>query len=268
MDAYEALMDVIVHRRTHRKFKPGEPVPRDTILKVLAAGRWGPSGANAQPWEFLVIDEPELRDRVRDVLLAQQQRQREDARHFPTVHKRYLANTALILLVLGDRRWEVCFPEADSPDAERAQEYLENKANIFFCGLGAAVQNIQLAIHTVGLTAAWLSSGGEPACAAELRELLGFPEAMRPYAILPIGYPATKQEGRWRRPLEQLVHFNAYDQSKFRPDELVPYYKEHLRQFALYRDDWRMEDWKDFEERVGPWKKWLAENGSDLPDTR
>jgi nitroreductase len=255
---YDALIDIVSNRRDHRKFEAGRQVPRETLERVLEAGRWGPSGANVQPWDFLMVDEPEMRDRVRDVMLAQQERQRQDAPHFPTVHKRYLENTAAILVVLGDRRWEICFPEAESPEAARAEEYLENKSNIFFCGLGAAVQNMQLAIHTVGLGSAWLSSGGEKRCADELRELLGFPEPLRAYAIVPIGYPAKKQEGRWRRPLDQVAHWNRYDMDKFRPDELVPYFKEHLRQYALYRDEWRMQDWPDYDERVGPWKKWLA----------
>lgn len=256
---YPTLIDIVRNRRTYRKFEPGRQVPREILKQILEAGRWGPSGANVQPWDFLMVDDPEMRDRVRDVMLAQQQRQRRDAPHFPTVHKRYLENTAAILVVLGDRRWEVCFPEAESPEAARAEEYLENKANIFFCGLGAAVQNMQLAIHTLGLGSAWLSSGGEKRCADELRELLGFPEPLRAYAIIPIGYPAKHQEGRWRRPLGQVAHWNRYDAGKFRPDELVPYFKENLRQYALYRDAWRLEDWKDFDERVGAWKRWLSE---------
>jgi hypothetical protein len=56
-----------------------------------------------------------------------------------------------------------------------------------------------------------------------------------------------------------VAHWNRYDAGKFRPDELVPYFKENLRQYALYRDAWRLEDWKDFDERVGAWKRWLSE---------
>lgn len=252
-DTVEALLDVVRRRRSVRKFEPGRRIPRDTLLAIMEAGRWAPSGANAQPWDFLCVDDPDVREGVRDVLQRQQARQREDtAGTFPSVNKRYLQNTVAILLVLGDRRWEVCFPHAEG--TEHADEYLDNDANIFFSSLGAAIQNIQLAATAVGLTSAWLSSGGEPSCAADLRELLGFPASHRPYGIVPLGYPAVGERLRYRRPLEQIVHWNRYDPEKYRSQELIDYYLEHLRAFATYRGSERMDEWDDFEERVGPWR--------------
>jgi nitroreductase len=247
------LLEVVRRRRSVRKFEPGRRIPRATLLQIVEAGRWAPSGANAQPWDFVCVDDPQTRERVREVLQRQQARQREDTKGtFPSVNKRYLQHTVAIVLVLGDRRWDAAFPHAMG--AEHADEYLENDANIFFCSIGAAVQNIQLAATAFGLASAWLSSGGEPGCAGELRSLLRFPESHLPYAIVPIGYPAADERLRYRRPLEQLVHWNGYDQSKYRPQELIDYYVTNLRAFATYRGSERMEEWPDYEERVGPWK--------------
>lgn len=247
------LLDIVRRRRSVRKFEPGRRIPRETFLKILEAARWAPSGANAQPWDFLCIDEPEVREQVRDILQRQQVRQRRDTGGtFPSVNKRYLQNTVAIVLVLGDRRWDVCFPHAES--AERADEYLENDANIFFCSIGAAIQNIQLATTALGLTSAWLSSGGERQCAEELRELLAFPESHRPYGIVPVGYAVAEQQLRYRRPLEQIVHWNAYEPTKYRSRDLIDYYVTHLRAFATYRGSEHMDEWDDFDERAGPWK--------------
>lgn len=247
------LLDVIRRRRSVRKFEPGRRVPRETLLTVIEAARWAPSGANAQPWDFVCVDDPATRERVRDILQRQQARQREDTGGtFPSVNKRYLQSTVAIVLVLGDRRWEACFPHTENP--ERTEEYLENDANIFFASMGAAIQNIQLATTVLGLASAWLSSGGERECADDLRAILGFPASHRPYGIVPIGYPAAEQQLRYRRPLGQLVHWNRYDQTKYRSQELIDYYVTHLRAFATYRGSEKMDEWHDFEERAGPWK--------------
>jgi nitroreductase len=214
-----ALLDVIRRRRSVRKFQPGKDVPRETLLAVLEAARWAPSGANTQPWDFLCVDDPDSREAVREILQRQQARQRKDTRgSFPSVDKRYLQNTVAVVLVLGDRRWDACFPHAEG--SEHADEYLENDANIFFSSIGAAVQNLQLATTALGLTSAWLSSGGERECAGELRQLLGFPESHRPYAIVPIGYPVAEERLRYRRPLEQMVHWNRFEPTKYRSQAL------------------------------------------------
>lgn len=59
MDVLEALLT----RRAVRKFKK-DPVPPEILEKILEAGRWSPSASNSQPWDFIVITEPELRRRL------------------------------------------------------------------------------------------------------------------------------------------------------------------------------------------------------------
>lgn len=58
---------------------------------LLIAARWPPSGANVQCWDFIVVDEPSMRDRVMDVFLRQAQRLVDHAKGFPAVKKTYLA---------------------------------------------------------------------------------------------------------------------------------------------------------------------------------
>ena len=58
-DAYPNLLQVVKARRSVRKFEPGRDVPRETLLRILEAGRWAPSGANAQHWDFICVDDPD-----------------------------------------------------------------------------------------------------------------------------------------------------------------------------------------------------------------
>ena len=70
---YDAVIEVRRRRRSVRRFEPGRSVPRETLLRIAEAGRWAPTGANAQCWDLLVIDEPELRRKVLDIFLLQSQ---------------------------------------------------------------------------------------------------------------------------------------------------------------------------------------------------
>ena len=80
-----------------------------------------------------------------------------------------MANTVAIIIVLGDPRWRVCFPQASSE--KYREDYSLNNEAIFLCSLGAAIQNIQLGVAAEGLTSAWLSGGGEDATNSELSKL-------------------------------------------------------------------------------------------------
>ena len=136
------FQDVIRRRRSVRKFEPGRSISRDVLQRIVDCGRWAPSGANVQCWDFVVVDDPAVRDRVMAVFLRQAQRLVDDAKGFPAVKKTYLANTLAIIFVLGDPRRKTCFPQATTEEWDA--EYRANNEAIFLCSLGAAIQNIQL----------------------------------------------------------------------------------------------------------------------------
>lgn len=256
MSAPPEFFDVIERRRSTRKFEPGRQVDRAVLDRIANCGRWGPTGANTQCWDLIVVDDPETREAVRQVFLRQAQRLRDHARGFPAVAKTYLENTVAIFIVLGDPRWKVCFPQPTSTDM--AQEYHENNEAIFLCSLGAVIQNIQLGVTAAGLTSAWLSGGGEDITNAELAEVLGYPSWMKAYGTIPVGYPVAGQDRRYRRPLDQLRHWNRYDPGKYRPHAQVDVYESTLRPFMMYRDSERLADWPDAEAKLGPWYEAFA----------
>lgn len=245
------FQDVIRRRRSVRKFEAGRSVGREVLERIVDCGRWAPSGANVQCFDFVVIDEAELRDRVTEVFLRQAGRLVDHAKGFPAVQKTYLANTVAIIIVLGDPRWKVCFPQPTSQGWEA--EFLDNNEAIFLCSIGAAVQNIQLGVAAEGLTSAWLSGGGENLTNAELSDLLGYPAWMKAYGTIPIGYPAATQNRRYRRPLDQALHWNGYHAAQYRTHAQVDFYESTLRPFAMYRDEESMESWADRAAKLGDW---------------
>jgi nitroreductase len=57
------VLEAIRTRRAIRRYKK-DPVPQELLEQVLEAGRWAPSAGNSQPWDFIVVNEPELKRRV------------------------------------------------------------------------------------------------------------------------------------------------------------------------------------------------------------
>jgi len=245
------FQDIIRKRRSVRKFEPGRSVGRDALKRIVDCGRWAPSGANVQCFDFIVVDEPEMRDAVTGVFLKQAQRLVDHAKGFPAVQKTYLANTVAIILVIGDPRWKVCFPQPTTEEMD--SEYRDNNEAIFLCSLGAAIQNIQLGVTAEGLTSSWLSGGGEDLTNQELSELLGYPSWMKAYGTIPIGYPNANQNRRYRRPLEQSLHWNGYQPEQYRRHDQVDFYESTIRPFAMYRDEEDLRDWPDHDEKLGDW---------------
>ena len=68
---YDDLMEVVRRRRSVRRFEKGKTVGRDLLLRIAEAGRWGPTGANAQPWDLVIVDDPVQKQAVLDVFLRQ-----------------------------------------------------------------------------------------------------------------------------------------------------------------------------------------------------
>ncbi|MFO7772970.1 MAG: nitroreductase family protein [Dehalococcoidia bacterium] len=61
---YDSFLELVKKRRSIRRFKP-DPVPDEYVDKIIEAVRWAPSGFNLQPWDFVVVNEKELKDYCR-----------------------------------------------------------------------------------------------------------------------------------------------------------------------------------------------------------
>jgi len=235
-DRCEELLKVMRLRRSVRSFEAGRRVSREVLLQIAEAGRWAPSGANSQPWDICIVEDPEAIGSTAQVLSAQADRLNEHCRGFPHVHKKHWVHDAVAIVVLFiDVRWSEAYPVALDPTVDDA-EYAANREQILLVSAGAATQNIQLAAAAVGLTSAWLSGGGEPQTAREMQDLLGFPATHVPYAIVPIGWPHRRAESRWRRDLVDVVHWNSADPANLRSQDDIDHYIDKERRDSIYRD--------------------------------
>ena len=159
----------LISRRSIRKFKD-RPVSDELILKILDAARFAPSAKNSQPWEFIVVKDDLLKERL------------------GRIH-RYaspLLGAPLAIVVVCDR-------EA-SPTS-----YLVDCAN--------AVMYVMLAAHALGLGTVWIQSLRN---VEEVQELLELPERLIPVAILAVGWPDESPNPKKRKELREIVHLDRY----------------------------------------------------------
>ena len=126
---YDALMQVIRNRVTVRKFDPDYVVPEEHFALIIEAARHGPSGANSQPWQFIVVREAETKQKIADYFVAEQRFRAKAKMKFPTPDYRGLATAPGFIIVCSDMRWVNAFPVLnDGSDLDRIIDGRERSA--------------------------------------------------------------------------------------------------------------------------------------------
>jgi nitroreductase len=150
-------MDVILQRRSIRRFEP-DPIPEETVRELLRAAMSAPSAGDERPWQFVVLDDRGILDRI------------------PTVHPyaEAVRRAPLAILVCGDLS-------------------RERHEGFWVQDCAAATENLLLAVTAKGLGAVWLGVHPRPDRVTGFRRLLGIPENVVPFALVPLGRPAERK---------------------------------------------------------------------------
>jgi len=176
-EAREAVHRVIAERRDIRRFRP-EPVPADTLQRILAAAHRAPSVGLMQPWRLIVIAQEQTRLEVRR--LAQRERLRqadrfdERARQFLDQKIEGVVEAPLGIVVCCDH---------GPPDAEVLGRGTIPDTDVY--STACAIENLWLAARAEGLGVGWVSFYRPD----DLRALLGIPANVDPLAYLCVGWP-------------------------------------------------------------------------------
>ncbi len=164
----------LIHtRRSVRSFTEQE-VPEGMLHQLLQAALSAPNAGNLQPWHFFVIRERALKEKLCECFSFS----------WPAQASAFFV---------------VCL------DAARSASKYGERGERLYCiqDTAAAVENILLCAHGLGLASCWIGSFDEELCS----KVLHIRPGLRPIAILPIGYPAEQPQQRPRRPLAEVVTF-------------------------------------------------------------
>ncbi len=204
MDSKE-LLELIHKRRSVRVYKSGK-VTDQQLETILEAARWAPSGANTQPWEFVVTRDREKMKKVRQIYSDEwKQRKLEDPVHYKGLKKDYVGDVSVLVLVCGDPRTMGVYLTTRQPG---------DREKLFQASVANAVEQLMLMSASMGLGTVWVSVREE--VQADLRKLFNVPEPLRLLWVVPIGHPRVFPRARPRRELSVFVHREGYDRKKLR----------------------------------------------------
>jgi iodotyrosine deiodinase len=175
------LYERIRTRRSVRQFSP-EPVPLETVEAAIRAASTAPSGANQQPWRFVVVRDPEIKRRIREAAEAEERENYE--RRFPrewlealaqfgTGWRKEFLETAPYLVVVFRIDYGL-------EDGQKRKHYYVQES------VGIAVGFLLVALHLSGLA----TLVHTPSPMGFLGRILNRPENERAFVLIPVGYPA------------------------------------------------------------------------------
>jgi len=204
------LLKLMGRQGTARHFK-SDPVPEGELEKVLQAARWAPSGANAQPWDFIVIKNPKLKEKIAQIFADSNQHAKTEDKEFPYYSdeglKRRFTEPPILIVVCADTRFMKAYPKVG---------YREQILNV---SMGAAIQNMMLAANALGLALSWGTV--DTLNRDKLQELLSVPAHIRILEVLQLGYPAARALPRSRRNSSDFTHVDKFDNSKLRSEKEI-----------------------------------------------
>ncbi|MBM0205592.1 5,6-dimethylbenzimidazole synthase [Micromonospora sp. STR1s_5] len=202
------LYETIHRRRDVRAQFTGAPIPDDTLNRILKAAHAAPSVGLSQPWDFILVRDPELRrgfhrhvQRERDTFAATLEG--AAAERFARIKIDGVRESTMSVVVTYD-------PERGGP-AVLGRHAIADAGLYSVC---LAIQNLWLAATAEQLGVGWVSFYREPF----LRDLLGIPATVRPVAWLCLGpvthleqTPDLERHGwRQRRPVSSVIHHDRW----------------------------------------------------------
>ncbi len=237
---YEALMEVVRGRMTTREFDPGYVVPEDHYALILEAARHAPSGANAQPWHYIVVTEPDLKRTIADYFVDESRRRAKLKMKFPTPNYRGLETAPGFVVVVADFRWTRAFPVLmDGSELDRL--YHENAERILLQSVAASTMSAHLAAAALGYQVWWVTAIGQANAQAALKPLLGIPEDLSVIDIFLFGPPAKPPYKRWKKTLPQIMAFNRFDAANYMSLAEIDQWIAEKRHHVMYRDESRVD---------------------------
>ena len=164
------MLDTIKKRRSIRKYTP-EPLSDGDIRTLLEAAMAAPSANNSQPWEFIVVRDGALRQKL--------------AETHPW--SKMCRGAAAVFVVCGD--------------PGRSDHWVEDTS--------AATQNLLLAVTALDLGAVWVGVYPRAEREEHVKRALGIPANLRVLCLVPAGHPAESKKPRTQYN-EGYVHYDTY----------------------------------------------------------
>ena len=172
------VLEVIRTRRSIRKYE-GKPVEREKLQNILEAARLAPSAGNKQPWDFILVTEQKVKEKLRS-----------------SYNRDWFISAPAIIVLCGH-------PE----QAWARRKGVFQKEAYWKVDVSIAMQNLILTAWEEGLGTCWIGGFKED----KVKKALNIPNNIRVVAMTPVGYPAEeKGPVTDRRSLDDITHENYW----------------------------------------------------------
>jgi len=236
-DRYDVLMKVIENRVTSRAFDPATEVPDEHFDLILDAARHAPSGANAQPWHFIVVREAAVKQQIADHFVDEARFRAKQKMKFPTPDYRGLATAPGVIVVVADMRWVRAFPGFRGDDGtDLNRMYRENAERILLQSVAAATMSAHLAAAALGYGVWWITAIGQEEAQRAMKPLLGIPPELSVLDIIAFGRPLKPPYKRHKKTLDEISSRDRYDAARFMSEAEIDAWIETRRHRVMYRD--------------------------------
>jgi nitroreductase len=220
---------------TNRAFDPDYVVPREHFELILEAARHAPSGANAQPWHYIVVTDPALKEKLGQRFMDEQQTRAKLGMKFPTPNYKGMKTAPGFIVVVADFRYVNAFPVLnDGSEADRL--YKQNAERILLQSVAASVMSAHLAAAALGYAVWWVTAIGQEAIQQEFRPLLGVPAELSIIDIMCFGPPLKPSYKRWKRELHEIVNWDRFDPVHFMNNDQLDDWIQTRRHKVMYKD--------------------------------
>jgi nitroreductase len=217
---YEDFLEFIKGRRTVRVLS-SDPVPDETVTKLLEAARWAPTGFNMQPVELVVLRDEGLRRAVKKIVddwasedFYALEATRESWQGEPWTLEKHgpvgCPLAPLFILIAGDTRRKAGLPM-------NARYEIPKGDSIFETSLADAFMYLWLAAHSLGLGAQPISAVKNARVAGLVKHALGLPDFIYVYEMLVLGKSALDEPpaAKLMRHLDEMVHYDGVRRQGF-----------------------------------------------------
>ncbi|MCX7857792.1 MAG: nitroreductase family protein [Deltaproteobacteria bacterium] len=169
------ILTLIKSRRSIRVYEE-KSIEDDQLKIVLEAARWAPTGANLQPWHFIVIRDKKMREEIGKYA------------KFFFLKSAHVQNAPCIIVLC----------------------YEKNKGRFGIYDATLAGANILIMAQSLGLGTCWIGAFDE----MKIKQLLDIPENVAVVALITIGYPKENPDPPPRFELEKIVHYENWHNVK------------------------------------------------------
>ena len=180
----KGFYELVKKRQSTRAFETTRGVDREIIARILEAARLAPSACNAQPWHFIVVEEPELKNKVADAASAR------------LLGMNHFTKQAPVHIIVVEEKVNI---------SSGIGGIVKDK-HFAFLDIGIAATHICLAAEAEGLGSCILGWFAE----SKIKNLLNIPDNRRVVLDIIIGYLAQPLRVKKRKPIEEIVSYNTY----------------------------------------------------------